>query len=329
MQAKPLFVYNITVRNSLFMKSATIRNHLSMSVRCNNCCAFCMEADYHRTDDLYRQLDMSVPKVERLLSDGMIDRNYPVLLTGGEPTLNENLPAVAEFLKKNGIREISLQTNGRMLSYLDYCVRLARAGITHFTLSIHGSSRTIHDAMTRSPGSFAQSIAGLENLLRLKQIMPNIRICTACTLTRINIGGIRDYLHLMLKHYNGIETVILNPLTIRGNALRYSRQLTVSYSEISETVGNAIVQIGIPRESYNRITITDMPRCIDNVLSGPFENILLVDPALKKSHLARKLGQKGIKNKECAGCVCNDSCPGISQEYANIFGMDEFRPVKA
>ena len=72
-----------------------------------------------------------------------------------------------------------------------------------------------------------------------------------------------------------------------------------------------------------------MPRCIDNVLSGPFEDILLVDPALKKSHLARKLGQKGIKNKECAGCVCNDSCPGISQEYANIFGMDEFRPVKA
>lgn len=72
-----------------------------------------------------------------------------ILFTGGEPTLNKNLILFVRLAKKLGYKDIGLQTNGRLLSYKNFCIKLMENGINEISISIHGSNKKIHDAMNR------------------------------------------------------------------------------------------------------------------------------------------------------------------------------------
>jgi len=69
-----------------------------------------------------------------------------VKLTGGEPTLRRDLIQIIKLLKEIGIKEVSMTTNGVLLSNLAY--KLKEAGLDRVNVSLHALDRELFKEIT-------------------------------------------------------------------------------------------------------------------------------------------------------------------------------------
>ena len=88
-------------------------------------------------------------------------------VTGGEPTLAKDafLETMTSLRKKFLRADFQLLTNGRSLAdiiFLERVIESCPSGI-RFAIPIHSSNPDIHDAITRTKGSFLQTDCGINN----------------------------------------------------------------------------------------------------------------------------------------------------------------------
>jgi molybdenum cofactor biosynthesis enzyme MoaA len=93
-------------------------------------------------------------------------------LSGREPTIRADLPALIESLVTAGAAEVELETNGRRFVYPGYARRLAQAGLDGVSVKLFGITSGAWDAHTRVEGSFAQTLTGLAELA----LVPELRV---------------------------------------------------------------------------------------------------------------------------------------------------------
>jgi len=129
---------------------------------CNNNCKFCAQAD-HRTfgNRIFQEIAKNLESCSKDCQS--------VVFTGGEVTIRKDFLQIVEYARDIGYQEIQIQSNGRMFSSKEFCIRAIKAGANEFGIAIHGSNALQHDNLTRSPGSFNQSMKGIRNLLTLDQ----------------------------------------------------------------------------------------------------------------------------------------------------------------
>jgi cyclic pyranopterin phosphate synthase len=111
-----------------------LRNlRLSVTDRCNLRCSYCMpEPEYVW---LPRQDILTFEEIERLVDVFLELGVDKVRLTGGEPLLRRDLPALVERLAtRSGIRELAMTTNGILLA--EHTSALADAGLHRLTVSL-------------------------------------------------------------------------------------------------------------------------------------------------------------------------------------------------
>src|SRR6187455_1781131 len=103
---------------------------LSVTDRCNLRCHYCMPEDEYLW--LPREEVLTFEEISRLadLFGGLgVDR---IRLTGGEPLLRRNLPAlIAQLAAKPWVRDFALTTNGVLLA--DRAAELRQAGLHRLT----------------------------------------------------------------------------------------------------------------------------------------------------------------------------------------------------
>ncbi|RME83860.1 MAG: GTP 3',8-cyclase MoaA [Planctomycetota bacterium] len=137
---------------------------ISVTDRCNHRCVFCMpkEKKYHflpRKDLLSFE---EIFRISRILVSMGIRK---IRLTGGEPLLRkhlENLICQLKELKKEGLKEIALTTNGIFLS--QKAKILKEAGLDRITASLHSLDKTLFQNITGSAHSTPhQVIEGLKS----------------------------------------------------------------------------------------------------------------------------------------------------------------------
>jgi len=120
-----------------------------------------------------------------------------LIISGGEPTLREDLFDVIKYAKQLGFVSITLRTNGRMLSYMNYCKRVAEAGIDNFDVYIYGHKPELHDSITRVEGSFEQTVEGIKNLVSLGQnVQASVLINRMNYKELINIVNFLNFLNI-------------------------------------------------------------------------------------------------------------------------------------
>ena len=49
--------------------------------------------------------------------------------------------------------------------------RLLNSGVTHLLISLHGATADVHEAATDAPGSFAETMAGIDNVMELTRAL--------------------------------------------------------------------------------------------------------------------------------------------------------------
>lgn len=283
---------------------------------CNNNCIFCTEsrerpvknyvtADLKEAAKYYQGVDFAV----------------------GEPTINPNLPDYIKMAKEAGFKELEITTNGRMLAVPGYAEKLARAGISRFKISIHGSSPRVHDALTRTPGSFRQTAAGLLSVSRLKRGY-GLTIDTLTTVTKLNYRDIPDLLTLLLKF--PVDTLVLNIFDPMGEAKSRCELLMPKYSEVEKVFHGAVKRLERVIKRRGVELCISLPICIlSDDIKKYYSNYEVLAFKGEGENIEESATQRGkVFTDVCQNCSLKGICDGIWEDYIKIFGKEEFRPQK-
>lgn len=324
------------------------RLHVSIGAVCNNNCLFCMEEDRDG-----RYVNNSAMTLERVR--WMLERHRgaeEVCFTSGEPTTREDLKEMIEHATSLGYRQISMMTNGRRLGSLPYAASLVKRGMKRFYVSIHGHDAKLHEGLTRTPGSFAQTVAGLDTLAQLKRF--GVVVHTSTVITDRNLPHLVDIYRFLRRH--GVDQVVFNVMQANGRANTYFDQIFPTYTEIAATFRAFVDEVGAtePKESRPSAFLVDIPLCttegIPDFHRGFVETYTHYDTTQKAvlegfdesaAGESRKpdnglvlLTRKDVddaareKRAECASCKYDRQCEGVWGNYLRRRGWDEMKPVR-
>jgi cyclic pyranopterin phosphate synthase len=141
---------------------------VSVTDRCNFRCQYCMPAE--GLPWLERAEVLSFEEIERLVTVMAQMGVQTLRLTGGEPLVRRDFPALAALLTAvDGLDEVSVTTNGFLLER--DAAALVAAGIDRFNVSVDSLQRDRFYAQTRRD-ALPRVLAGLERLASFPEAHP-------------------------------------------------------------------------------------------------------------------------------------------------------------
>ena len=182
-----------------------------LGAKCNSNCIMCPASDTEREKGFTYSRDFLMKYIDYLPPD----LEY-IVITGGEPTMQTELflDVLNKVKAKYPFTQILLLTNGRSLSDEGLFRHVAENHPNHFRIAIpiHAATAELHDAITRSPGSFDQTILALTRLME-SDISIEIRI----VVTKINCDNLLEIAKLITSRFPKVEIVNFIGLEPRGN----------------------------------------------------------------------------------------------------------------
>ena len=118
---------------------------LEITDRCNMNCTFCFAEPDGKADP-------PLEEVERWIDDLTDPGNTLLQLSGGEPTVRDDLPAIVAYAKRAGCKYVQLNSNGVRLAEDEAFVRkLADAGLSFVFMQFDGVTDQVYEALRRQP----------------------------------------------------------------------------------------------------------------------------------------------------------------------------------
>jgi cyclic pyranopterin phosphate synthase len=152
---------------------------VSVTDRCNFRCQYCMPAE--GLPWLERQEILSFEEVARIVALLAAMGVHDIRLTGGEPLVRRNFPALAQMLAGiEDVEDLSVTTNGFLLER--DAEALVAAGVNRFNVSVDSLQRDRFFELTRRD-ALPQVMRGLDALGRFPEAHP----------IKINAVAIRDF----------------------------------------------------------------------------------------------------------------------------------------
>lgn len=231
-----------------------------------------------------------------------------LIFSGAEVTSCGDLEQFIRFAASLGwFRKMQIQTNGRRLADNAYLERLIAIGINEFFISIHGLE-AVHDGITRVPGSFGETMAGMGNL----QSHP-VNVITNTVLIRDNYQDIAPLMN-HLCHTKVSEIHLWNFYPMEPSD---SRGLVVSLSDFLLLL-EAVLPIF--RAAGKPLVLKSFPECLSTGAPGFFDSRYPV--TILPDKFWERFGESGFgmcyyrQNGECS----NRECWGLSRAYIEKYG---------
>ncbi len=291
---------------------------------CNNNCIFCSNPEMKKIME-----EKKIPKIDIDLIKNILKKEDPkkidtLFLVGGEPTIIKGLFEIIRFAITLGFKRIFLMTNGRMLSNISFLKKIMKYPQIEIGISIHSPEEKTHDALTRTQGSFKQTVKGIENLNKTgKKFMTNTVI------TKKNYKELPTLIK-MLSEYNPSIILLSFPFP-KGKAKENFNEIIPRYSEIKEKI---IETLELGKKLNQNVKTLDIPACIlGNYSKQMHENEItkerfIITHAFDEIIYGKNYGREKIKSEFCKQCKLFKNCEGVWKEYAKIFGFDELNPIE-
>ena len=292
-----------------------LRQYIVISIwhGCNNDCSICMLSEVRNRMPAV-ELDQYRKYVDEIVRKGFY-RN--LILSGAEVTTLESLEEYVRYAAGTGFfHKIQIQTNGRRLKDRDYLAGLVEAGVNEFFVSVHGLEET-HDAITRRPGSFAETMEGFDNLEGFEvNVIPNT------VLTRQNLDEAACLMeHLCRRSVSEVHMWNFYPMEDRDTG-----EQVVSMDELIDLLGGLWPTF---REAGKPLVLKSFPECLSIgnpvIFDSGYPATLLPEVFWKKFH------ESGFGT-----CVHRDRCQarecwGLSKAYIRKYGdeRDLLSPLAA
>jgi len=287
---------------------------------CNNNCVLCSlrpQALIHN--------NKSTQEIEAMLTSAAKEDLSAAEFTGGEPTLRKDLCHLIRYAKNIGFRNIAIGTNGRLLSYKDFLNDLIDAGLNQITLTLFSHKELIHDSITRTPGSFKQTVAAINNIVQKPSIQLSVNT-VACQLNYKLLDETGIFLYQAgVKHWGVLDLIPF------GNADKLYMSLVVKLDELSIALNKLENIVGY----FRSVSFFDFPHCLLNKKTRNHPNIIFFD-AQERVHTFKQIGYRparfSVEEKDvysdvhkrritiCENCYYNKNCAGFWQNYLRLYG---------
>ena len=248
-QPGSFILYDNTSKSTRVLQTGDIPDRtIFITGTCNSNCIMCPYTEYYRK----RAENEPVDRLKRFV-ELMDPFSEYLCITGGEPTLlQDGFLDLLDTAKKHFKGTlIHILTNGRTFSYQSFVAayQTVRPYKTLLGIPLHASSRELHDHITQSPGSFQQTISGLDNLHRLGEHI-EIRIVTSA----LNKENLPSLAKLIADRFPNVRHVCFMGLEMMGNSMVNRDAVWCSFKELMPWVLQAtdiLLQHAIPVQLYN------------------------------------------------------------------------------
>jgi len=267
---------------------------LEVTDRCNLGCTYCFADNGHRQDPVLEE-------VKEWLQELAVPGQTLVQLSGGEPTVREDLPEIVAYAREIGCKYVQLNTNGlRLAEDPEYVRRLAEAGLSFVFLQFDGTDDRVWEKMRGRP------------LRAIKE--QAIANCNACSIgvtlvptlvPGVNIQEIGNILRYGVEHSPAVRGVHFQPVSFLGHMPAVPRdEIRFTLDELLEQIRKQFGE-GVPAESL-------VPSACDHPLCG-FHGDFIVMPEgtlmpLTKRHTLQ------------AGCCCGAPAENPAEKNREFVG---------
>jgi molybdenum cofactor biosynthesis enzyme MoaA len=283
---------------------------------CNNNCMFCAQAHMKKFGN------RNSADIRKDLVDARKTGCDGVVFTGGEPTIRDDIAELVAFARSKGYKTIQIQTNGRALSYLPLCKKLIDAGANEFCLALHGDTAKLHDSLTESLGSFAQTTNAIRNLVSLgARVMTNTVVVKRNHMRLPQIARALVKLRVMQFQFAFVHAV--------GAAKENREKIMPRMSDASPYVKKGL-QTGI--DAKVNAMVEAMPPCVLAGYEKYCSELHIPDTEIRginqfdKDYTATRKEFGKVKFRQCRKCRYYRTCEGPWKEYPEIYGDKEFIP---
>lgn len=181
---------------------------LEVTQRCDLNCPLCF-ADSGKTDAQDLSLDAIAAWYQRLLDVG---GPYNIQLSGGEPSLRNDLPEIIRMGRALGFNYFQLNSNGlRPARDFDYLKRLKAAGLNSIFLQFDGTHDEIYRKI-RGRAILQEKMRLIENCERLNVGV----ILVPVLIPGVNFDDIGNIIRLALEHMPIVRGVHFQPVSYFG-----------------------------------------------------------------------------------------------------------------
>ena len=278
--------------------------------RCNLKCVHC----YAHAKNVPFNDELTFEQGKKLI-DNLADVGVPVLLfSGGEPLVRKDLPDLADYAVKKGMRAV-ISTNGTLISP-ELAHILKDIGLSYVGISLDGMQK-INDRFRGVKGAFKSALDGIENCQ-----VAGIKVGLRFTINKFNVNEIPHIFDLLEKM--DIPRVCFYHLVYAGRGWTLVEE-DLSHEETRRAVDliidhtRQLHEKGKPKEVLT----------VDNHADGPYLYLRLLEEDPKRAQEVLELLKmnEGNNSGRGIGCVSWDGEVYADQFWRHYsFGNIKNRP---
>ncbi len=265
--------------------------------RCNLKCVHC----YAHAKDISFENELSTEDGKKLLDDLSGFKVPVVLFSGGEPLVRKDLPELAEYAVKKGMRAV-ISTNGTMITP-NMARILKEIGLSYVGISLDGMEQ-INDRFRGVKGAFKAAVNGIRNCQDA-----GIKVGLRFTINKFNVDEIPSIFDLLEEM--DIPRVCFYHLVYAG------RGSNLVKDDLSHAETRKILDLIMDRtKNFHDQGKAKEVLTVDNHADGPYLYLRLLreDPEQAKKVLELLKMNEGNNSGRGIGCVSWDG-----EVYADQF----------
>lgn len=305
--------------------------YININSRCNCKCINCILKESARVDlNILHPTDIenTMKNLENLDNDC---KNI-VEISGGEPTLHEELleilKAVKKYKDKQLVYKVALLSNCLTLSNKDFCDEVCKY-IDDVTVTLYDTTEETHDMFTQIPGSLKLKESAINNLL-----INNINVHIKLLVINPSYKNLPNMAKYIVEKWGNKVHVAINGTHFTGDAYANKEKLGLRYTDTVSYIEQAL---DILIDNKNKVSVF-FPICLLDSKYWKYsprgykdliDRSVSVSPKYNFGKADRLLDEFINRNLTCETCKFVKRCNWPWKKYCELYGDEEFIEAKS
>jgi len=284
---------------------------------CNHFCGFCSNptTPYVHTFETMK-----------VLVDDLKGRGYfGVILTGGEPSLHPELPAIARYASDQGLH-VRMITNGWRMAEPEFAREMADAGLRLVHVSVYSVRPEVEERLRGLPGTLEKAFAAIDNAHAA-----GIEVNVNCVINKLNADHLDENVRHYLARHPHVRHFVWNNLDpSMGRAEVNQAEFTPRLADFEVSLHRAL---SLLHASGRTFRVEKVPLCYmtdfawastetRKIVKGEERVVHFLD----QKQTVRQTSWEHIYAPACDACSLRTICGGLF-DRGNAYDPDELSPV--
>lgn len=298
---------------------ALVESHIVLGYKCNHSCIHCVVQVKRKLSTQNHVLDLSTDEAISAISTAITNGATKIVLTGGEPTLRDDISELVSFCLSNGCR-VQIQTNGSCTNKISQICHIAgdKTDFLEFMIPLHSNVAADNDLICKCSDGFSDTISSLEYLSKR-----NINIIGKIVLTKYT--GNLYCLYKIYEDFHAQSVIIAYPHCV-SFPLDQIKDVDLTREECRKIFQEFYahnLEIPVILQAFPRCFVGDIPQALIQEELPEFLSTEVVEHQFRTIdghswHYYRKLDKRKFSN--CSECDYDQNCEGIWKDYFKAYG---------